>query len=103
MEAVAHQTGHGCSPAPVPPCTPNSAAQSEDGTAVFTLPYGSRVTFHAEQIAGSPEWIGVAHERDLLPYRALMTAIQDLPRPLQGMRLCEAALALCAARRFTVT
>ncbi len=80
----------------MPPRTPTSPAPCEGGTAVFTLPHASRVTYHAEQTTWSPEWIAVAHERDLVPYRDLMAAVQALPRPLQAIRLREAAHAIGA-------
>lgn len=69
-------------------------ASPRAGKAVFTLPYGSRVTYHEDPATWIPEWIAVTSERDLLPYRALMTAIEDLPRPLQPATLRAAAKAV---------
>ncbi len=80
----------------MPPRTPKRTARIEGGTAVFTLPYGSRVTFIERRNTWDPEWITVGHERDLLPYRALMTAVQALPRPLQADALQDTAQAMDA-------
>lgn len=77
----------------MPSRTPTQASPRA-GKAGFILPYGSRVTYHENPATWTPKWTSVTSERDLLPYRALMTAIKDLPRPLQAATLRAAAQAV---------
>lgn len=57
---------------------------------VFQLPHGSVVTYQFDTATWAPEWILVDHELDLLPYRALITAVAQSD---------QSALVLVAAAR----
>lgn len=45
----------------------------------FRLPHGSTVTYLPDAQTWTPEWVLVSHERDLLPYRDLITQVAALP------------------------
>ena len=62
--------------------------------AFFTLPYGSRVHLNPVTRAWTPEWLSVAHERDLVPYLALQAAVEALDEPLERRRVAEVVTAL---------
>ena len=62
--------------------------------AFFTLPYDSRVHLDPVTRVWTPEWLSVADDRDLLPYRALQAAVNTLHEPLEKERVAEVVTAL---------
>ncbi|MBZ9714926.1 hypothetical protein [Deinococcus multiflagellatus] len=62
--------------------------------AFFTLTHGSQVHLNPETHTWTPEWLGVADERDLIPYRTLQAALEALPVPLEQGQVAQAITAL---------
>lgn len=75
-----------------PASTTHNSAKATRAT--FELPHGSQVTFTLESAIWSPEWVLVTHELDLLPYRALIQAVDAGHAPLTRAALEAAAQAV---------